>query len=74
LESKQPFLKRILEEGEEPEEAPKRKQARVVGSNSEMVELNKTLQSISEGIQGVIRGIDDRRKNDVKILGALLDI
>ena len=27
-----------------------------------------------EGIQGVIGGIDDWRKRDVKILGALLDI
>ena len=50
------------------------KWARVAGSNSKMAELNRTLQSILEGIQGVIGGIDDRRKNNMKILGVLLDI
>ena len=39
-----------------------------------MVELNKTLWSILEGIQGIIRGIDDWRKMDVKIHGVFLDI
>ena len=39
-----------------------------------MAELNKTLRSISEGIQGVIGGIEDWRKMDVKIHGVLLDI
>ena len=71
---KLPSLKRVLEEAEELEEAPKWKQVCVAGSNLEMVELNRMLQSISEGIQGVIGGIDDWRKNDVKILGVLLDI
>ena len=71
---KLPSLKRVPEEAEELEEALKWKRAHVAGSNSEMAELNRMLRSISEGIQGVIRGIDDRRKNDVKILGVLLDI
>jgi len=74
LESKQPSLKRVPEEGEEPEEALKWKQTCVMGSNSEMAELNRTLRSISEGIQGVIGGIEDRRKMDVKIHRVLLDI
>ena len=74
LESKQPSLKRVPEEGEELEGAPKRKQAHVVGRNSEMAELNKMLRSISEGIQGIIGGIEDRRKMDVKIHGVLLNI
>jgi len=39
-----------------------------------MAELNRTLRSILEGIQGVIGGIEDRRKMDVKIHGVLLDI
>ena len=39
-----------------------------------MAELNRTLRSISEEIQGVIRGIEDQRKMDMKIHGVLLDI
>ena len=73
-EPKLPSLKRIPEEVEELEEALKQKWAHVVGGNLEMAELNRMLRSISEGIQGVIGGIDDQRKNNVKILGVLHDI
>ena len=71
---KLPSLKRVLEEAEETEEAPKQKQAHVVGNNSEMAKLNRTLWAVSEGIQGVIQGIDDPRKMVIKILGVLLNI
>jgi len=40
----------------------------------ELLELNKTLKAMLEGIQGIIGGIDDWRWNDVKILGVLQDI
>ena len=50
------------------------KWARVVGNSSELLKLNKTLKAVLEGIQGIIRGIEDQRRNDVKILGVLQDI
>ena len=67
-------LKRVPEEAEEAEGPLKQKWAHVTGNTSEMLDLNRTLQAISEGIQGVILGIEDRRKMDVKILGVLQDI
>jgi len=46
----------------------------VVGNSSELLELNKMLKEISEGIQGVIGGVNDQRRMDVKVLGVLQDI
>ena len=45
-----PPLNRIMEELEDVEGAPKWKLAQVVGNSSELVELNKTLNKVSEGI------------------------
>jgi len=66
--------KRITEEPEDAEGALKWKQAQVAGNSLELLELNKTLKAMSEGIQGLIGGVDDRRKMDLKILGVLQDI
>ena len=47
---------------------------RVVGNSLELLKLNKTLKAVLEGIQGIIGGIEDQRRNDIKILCVLQDI
>ena len=69
-----PPLKRIMEELKDMEGALKQKQAQVVGNSLELLELNKTLKEVPEGIQGVIGGIKDQRRMDSKILGILQEI
>ena len=46
----------------------------MAGNSLELLELNKNLKAMSEGIQGLIGGVDDWRKMDLKILGVLQDI
>jgi len=67
-------LKRIAEDLEDVEGAPKKKRVQVVGNSLELLELNKTLKEISEGIQGGIGGINDWRRMDAKVLSVLQDI
>ena len=69
-----PLLKRISEELEDAEGAPKWKGAWVVGNSLELLELNMMLKAILEGIQGVIGGTNVQRRMDAKILGVLQDI
>ena len=45
----------------------------MVGNSLELSNLNKTLKPVSEGIQGLIRGIEDWRKMDVNIFRVLQD-